>query len=109
MNLFLNALEAMGPHGTLTVATELQPSGSGQVAKLSRIAVKIQDTGVGFGPENTGRLFVPFFTTKPGGTGLGLPITQRIVHEHRGSINVESEPSKGASFTIIFPVVEKGR
>jgi signal transduction histidine kinase len=50
------------------------------------------------------RLFEPFFTTKPDGTGLGLAITRRIIQEHQGTITVESEPNKGATFSLILPV-----
>jgi signal transduction histidine kinase len=50
-----------------------------------------------------GRLYEPFFTTKPDGTGLGLAITRRIIHEHQGTIAVQSELNKGTAFTLIFP------
>jgi signal transduction histidine kinase len=54
------------------------------------------------------RLFEPFFTTKPSGTGLGLPITQRIIQEHRGAITVASALGQGTTFSLVFPVLEKG-
>ena len=50
------------------------------------------------------RLFEPFFTTKPNGTGLGLPITRRIILEHQGDISVQSQPDKGTAFHILLPV-----
>ena len=108
VNLFLNALEAMGPNGTLTVITESIPAGagparSGEIAGEAQLRLTIQDTGAGIPPESMGRLFEPFFTTKSDGTGLGLPITRRIILEHRGEITVESAPGKGTTFRIILP------
>jgi signal transduction histidine kinase len=99
MNLFLNALEAMGPNGTLTISTEIAGGENG--ARLLKI--KIQDTGSGIAPENLARLFEPFFTTKKNGTGLGLAICQRIAQEHHGKIEVQSEISKGSTFSISLP------
>jgi signal transduction histidine kinase len=95
VNLFLNSLEAMPPHGTLTVGTG--PSNG------RNLLVTVSDTGTGISPEIIDKLFEPFFTTKPNGTGLGLPITRRIIYEHGGSISVESQPNKGATFTILLP------
>jgi signal transduction histidine kinase len=97
VNLFLNSLEAMPPYGTLTVGTG--PSSS------RNLCVTVSDTGSGISPEIIDRLFEPFFTTKPNGTGLGLPITRRIIDEHGGSITVESRLNKGATFTILLPVL----
>jgi signal transduction histidine kinase len=107
VNLFLNALEAMGPRGTLTVATQNSSPGAGPkgLPADTRIALTIQDSGAGIPAENLARLFEPFFTTKPGGTGLGLPITKRIIQEHRGDISVESEPGKGTTFRITLPAL----
>jgi signal transduction histidine kinase len=87
----------MPAYGTLTVGTG--PSNE------SKLCVTISDTGSGIPPEIIDRLFEPFFTTKPNGTGLGLPITRRIINEHGGTINVESQPNKGATFRILLPVV----
>jgi two-component system, NtrC family, sensor histidine kinase HydH len=112
VNLFLNALEAMGPSGTLTVATELRAPGTGlatgrDASAGARIGLTIRDTGAGIPAENLARLFEPFFTTKANGTGLGLPITKRIIQEHRGDITVQSEPNKGTTFQITFPVLDR--
>jgi signal transduction histidine kinase len=97
VNLLLNALEAMGPHGTLSVSTAVVAS------PPNRLRVTIKDSGMGIAPADLARLFEPFFTTKPNGTGLGLPITRRIVLEHGGDITVESQPGKGATFVLLFP------
>jgi signal transduction histidine kinase len=112
VNLFLNALEAMEPNGTLTVETETGLADA--VPILSRdpgdppqVRVTIKDTGPGIPPENLPRLFEPFFTTKPEGTGLGLAITRHIIHEHRGAIEAESDPSQGTVFRIILPALDQ--
>jgi len=108
VNLFLNALEAMKPNGTLTVATEVIPaSAAPNVSRPTtpQLRVTIKDTGPGIAPRDMERLFEPFFTTKPAGTGLGLPITQRIIQEHRGAIEVESSPGQGTTFSITLPVL----
>jgi two-component system, NtrC family, nitrogen regulation sensor histidine kinase GlnL len=100
MNLLYNALDAMGPNGTLTVGTEIGESEEG--ARVLKI--HIQDTGTGIAPENAARLFEPFFTTKKNGTGLGLAICQRIIQDHRGVILAQSEAGLGSTFTIHLPV-----
>lgn len=103
LNLFFNALEAMGANGELRVTTELLPAGGVETPRAPAIRVTVRDTGVGIAPENLDRLFDPFFTTKPNGTGLGLPITQRIVYEHQGAISVASELNLGTSFVLLLP------
>jgi two-component system, NtrC family, sensor histidine kinase HydH len=108
VNLLLNALEAMGPNGTLSVATELVslesgPGRAGDSAARAQLRVAIKDNGTGISPDHIGRLFEPFFTTKPTGTGLGLAITRRIIQEHRGEITVESQPGQGTAFQILLP------
>ena len=114
VNLLLNGLESMGPEGTLTVATEncaapAGPSGLSGADEPPCLCVRIQDTGSGILPEYLPRLFEPFFTTKPAGTGIGLVITQRIVREHRGVIEVESEPARGTTFRVMLPTCREGR
>ncbi|HKW29701.1 MAG TPA: ATP-binding protein [Verrucomicrobiae bacterium] len=101
MNLLLNALEAMNTKGVITVATETAEGRS--AARLIRI--NIQDTGVGIARENLGRLFEPFFTTKKNGTGLGLAISQRIVQEHLGTIQAQSEIDQGSIFSLSLPLI----
>jgi signal transduction histidine kinase len=71
------------------------------------LRVRVRDTGMGIAPENLERLFDPFFTTKPNGTGLGLPITRRIIEEHRGRVKVESELNAGTTFSILLPFLLK--
>lgn len=100
MNLIMNAVEAMGNSGTLTVVSKREPGSGGQPIQVS---VSIRDTGPGIAPEHQVRLFEPFFTTKPGGTGLGLAITQRIVGEHHGQIRMATG-QQGTEFVVSFPV-----
>ena len=97
LNLILNAKDAVGELGD--VAVEL--SASDGMAYL-----RVTDTGPGIELEDRTRIFEPFYTTKgPGaGTGLGLAISQRIISDHRGRIEVSSEPSAGATFTICLPL-----
>jgi signal transduction histidine kinase len=102
VNLLLNAVEASGPNGSLTVATELVAPASPRPGQR-HVRITVADTGMGIAPENLDRMFEPFFTTKHHGTGLGLPITRRIVHEHNGHITVQSEPNKGTTFSILLP------
>jgi two-component system sensor histidine kinase HydH len=108
VNLFLNAVEALGPNGTLSVITETFIPGAssgkrGDPATGPRLRIAIKDTGSGILPQNMARLFEPFFTTKVHGTGLGLPITRRIIQDHRGAISVESQPGQGTTFQILLP------
>lgn len=107
VNLILNAVEAMGIGGTLTLSTRLLESNDlpdtlNDAAQPARLCVAVSDTGVGIPPENLGRMFEPFFTTKREGTGLGLAITRRILEEHHAAISVESEVNRGASLRVFF-------
>ena len=98
----MNALEATGYNCTIAVATETLAASDGAPARLQ---VTILDNGSGIAPEVMSRLFEPFFTTKPQGTGLGLPITRRIIREHHGDLSVESQPGQGATCHIFLPVL----
>jgi signal transduction histidine kinase len=96
LNLISNARDAMPQGGHLDVIAYV---GNGNV----RLAVK--DEGVGIAKENLNRIFDAFFTTKGkvSGVGLGLSVCYGIVSQHRGSIEVESTPGKGSSFTVVLP------
>jgi two-component system nitrogen regulation sensor histidine kinase GlnL len=104
LNLFFNAMDAMGPNGRLTVSTESVPVEQSELLGTPALRVIVRDSGTGIPAENLLRLFEPFFTTKANGTGLGLSITRRIVQEHRGVINVDSLPGEGATFNILLPL-----
>ena len=108
VNLLLNAVEASGQNGSLTVATELVATASLRPGQ-PHVRITVADTGMGIAAENLDRMFEPFFTTKHHGTGLGLPITRRIVHEHNGHITVQSEPNKGTTFSILLPTDDPAR
>jgi len=108
LNLITNALDAMPQGGVLTIKTRQVPplfsSGDGRWLEIS-----ITDTGIGITEESKKRVFDPFFTTKKmgEGTGLGLAICEKIIKEHSGRINVESEVGKGSTFFIFIPVFER--
>ena len=90
-NLVLNALESSQPGQKVEISSFLENE---------RLCIEVRDYGVGFDDKTRRQLFNYFFSTKKSGTGLGLPIVQRIVEQHRGSICVESAPDKGAVFRI---------
>ncbi|MEO8044800.1 MAG: ATP-binding protein, partial [Spartobacteria bacterium] len=112
LNFFINALDAMKPGGSLTVATEIGttetwptalPDNADEVREILRVSVV--DDGSGIKPEDVAHVFDPFFTTKDYGTGLGLSVVHGIVQEHGGQIEVESELARGTSFHILLPLV----
>ena len=107
VNLFLNAIEAMDSGGKLAIMTNMDPMRlqSGKTT-CPHVRVTIADTGTGISREHLKHLFEPFFTTKKNGTGLGLPITQRIIQEHAGVINVESRAGGGSTFHVLIPTME---
>jgi two-component system NtrC family sensor kinase len=102
LNLLTNACQSMEKGGKLSVATH---------ADKINVNVEVGDTGCGIVPDHMFKIFDPFFTTKqPGkGTGLGLSISYRIVKEHDGTIEVESDPGRGSVFTVCLPVVKDER
>jgi signal transduction histidine kinase len=94
LNLLLNAQQAMPDGGDLT----LQTARDGDGARLELI-----DTGGGMPPEVLAQAFRPFFSTRQGGTGLGLPTARKIVEAHGGTLEAQSEPGRGTKFTIRLP------
>ena len=111
-NLAVNARDAMPSGGRLTIRTfgrleEADPT-SGNTAPRGFTCLLVEDTGAGMSEEVRSRIFEPFFTTKPvgRGTGLGLSTVHGIVLQHKGRIEVESEPGKGARFIVSLPVTE---
>jgi nitrogen fixation/metabolism regulation signal transduction histidine kinase len=93
-NLLRNAFEAVGRHGRARVSARRDGD---------ELVVEVGDSGPGIPPEIRPHLFEPYFTTKEAGTGLGLAISDRIVREHGGRIEVESEPGKGTTFSLRIP------
>jgi len=96
LNLFLNAVKAIGQRGTIEVGVRYRESDR-------VIELKISDSGVGISEENVTRVFQPFFTTYEDATGLGLFVTQQIVHGYGGLVRVEGSEEKGATFIVEFP------
>jgi signal transduction histidine kinase len=94
LNLVQNAADAMPQGGTVTLA------GQGMA---TQVQLCVQDTGSGIPAERLGQIFEPLYTTKPGGTGLGLYIVQEIVAAHDGQITVESVAGQGTTFTLTLP------
>jgi signal transduction histidine kinase len=97
-NVIKNSLEAMRRHGALCIHTDLDDT---------HVIIRFVDTGGGMSAENLSRVFKPYFTTKPSGTGLGLLIVRRIVREHGGELSIESSEGKGLTLTIRLPYIEK--
>lgn len=95
LNIFLNALGAMNEGGNLTVKA--------RPVSEQWLEIEIIDTGTGIAREDLGRIFDPYFTTKPSGTGLGMAIVQKILTAHHGEIKMESEPGKGTRAIILLP------
>jgi two-component system NtrC family sensor kinase len=108
LNLITNALDAMPQGGALTIKTrQIPPTLSSEDGRW--LEISITDNGIGITEESKKRIFDPFFTTKKmgEGTGLGLAICGKIVKEHSGRINVESEVGKGSTFSVYIPVFER--
>ncbi len=98
LNLVLNAQQAMPDGGQLMVRT----TSHGPTA-----AIYLVDTGIGMDERTASRMFEEFFTTKPGGSGLGLPTTAKIIDAHGGRISVESEVGHGTQFTVELPALPR--
>jgi signal transduction histidine kinase len=95
LNLVLNAQQAMNDGGQFVVRTRPTPTG---------VALDLIDTGCGMDADTRAKIFDTFYSTKPGGSGLGLPTARKIIEGHGGQITVESEVGKGTKFTIMLPV-----
>ncbi|MFQ5627847.1 MAG: PAS domain S-box protein [bacterium] len=116
-NLFINAIDAMPRGGELTISARQVTSTLNRMERRGKkfpfqsrnrqfAEIKIADTGAGISRKNLTQIFDPFFTTKTQGSGLGLSIVYRIIEEHNGDIQVESEVGKGTAFKILLPTEE---
>lgn len=112
INLITNAIDAIDSKGKIIINSyseninkSSQSLTKNDLMPEKFVVVSIKDNGVGIAPEELPKIFNPFFTRKIDGTGLGLPITQRIMHQHRGIIDVESVLDKGTTFYIKLPVI----
>ena len=93
-NLVLNAMDAMPDGGTLILRSRRE---------AGKVLIEVADTGTGLTREECERIFTPYYTSKQHGTGLGLAIVQSVVSDHHGTIDVQSLPGKGTTFTIALP------
>lgn len=111
LNLVLNALQAMPNGGILTISLQHvqipEPSPGMNLLVCAWLELSINDTGTGIAREQLERIFQPFFTTKAHGIGLGLPISRRLVEDHQGQLQVESQLGFGSTFTIRLPLREQ--
>jgi signal transduction histidine kinase len=94
-NLLYNAIDATPPRGEVDVRVATVPGGT--------LTVEVTDTGPGIDPEVARRLFTPFATTKPTGTGLGLSVARRVARDHGGTLTAANRPGRGAVFTLTLP------
>lgn len=78
---------------------------SAGITPTNRPYLQVSDDGTGIEPDVLERIFVPFFTTKPSGSGIGLTISRQIMHQHNGNITVNSQPGEGSKFTLLFPAI----
>ncbi len=98
VNLLLNALQAIETRGMITIRSDVTPD-------RDWVKCEITDTGCGIPPEHMSKIFEPFFSTKPKGTGLGLAVSYGIVQKHRGRIYASNGPEgKGTAFTVEIPI-----
>lgn len=110
LNLMLNAVQAMADGATQGRARELILKTHRGTDALRRpvVVLHVIDTGPGIGAGNLERVFQPYYTTKAGGSGLGLPTARRLVEAHHGSIEVHSENGRGTDFVVTFPAAAPG-
>ena len=97
LNLIINGVQAMEEGGTLTVRAKLLNG---------KVQIDVEDTGQGIAPEQLDKIFDLFFSTKEGGTGVGLTITKQVIEGHGGCINAESNSGQGTKFSILLPALK---
>jgi signal transduction histidine kinase len=109
-NLCLNAVEAMHYQGTLTIRTMIQPlpnqpycAHPESLPTAQELVIDVVDTGPGISPEVKEKIFEPFYSTKDGGTGLGLATVDRIIYNHKGRVEVDSQLEHGTTIRIHLP------
>jgi signal transduction histidine kinase len=107
LNLMLNAVQAMTESGAAQQSAPreliLRTHRIAERKAEPRIALHVIDTGPGMTPETLCKIFEPYFTTKAGGSGLGLPTSRRIIEGHHGTLDVHTEPGRGTDFVLTFP------
>jgi len=100
INILLNSLQAIDKEGIIRIESKFQED-------QNRILVTISDNGIGISPKDLSKIFMPFFTTKKDGNGIGLQIVQKVINEHKGRIEVHSTLNQGTRFEIYFPCPSK--
>jgi signal transduction histidine kinase len=102
LNLIRNAAEGIEECGTINLCLRAERA-SLRGRFVDAAILEVKDNGRGISPEAQKRLFDPFYTTKPAGTGLGLPIAARIVEQHGGTLRYKTKVGRGTTFGIILP------
>jgi signal transduction histidine kinase len=113
LNLMLNGVQAMGEgSGAARTGSQreliLRTSRETDADRRPIVSVHVIDTGPGIDEQTLGKIFQPYFTTKSGGTGLGLPTARRIIESHEGRLEVHTEPGRGTDFVASFPAIVSG-
>jgi two-component system sensor histidine kinase HydH len=103
LNILLNAIEAMPDGGRIKVRTSSRKLRS----RKTMVDIRFTDGGCGIDREHKEKIFAPFFTTRPKGTGLGLPISLQIVRAHGGTITARNNPKAGATFRVSVPAISE--
>jgi two-component system nitrogen regulation sensor histidine kinase NtrY len=96
INLLLNARQAVEGRADARIQVK------GFLNERGRIILQVIDNGPGISPENVEKVFIPFFSTKPSGSGIGLSLSRQIMRLHRGTIHLHSEPGVQTIFTLMF-------
>jgi signal transduction histidine kinase len=97
MNLILNAIEATPEGGVVSIST---------ARTAESLRLEIADTGPGIDEEKAKKIFEPFYTTKAGGLGLGMPYAKKIIDQHGGTIVLNSRPGEGTTITVMLPAAQ---
>lgn len=104
LNIVKNAVESMHKGGTIEITTSPSNESFREGGKIKRWALIIfKDTGRGIPDEDLSRIFLPFYTKKKGGTGIGLALSKKIIRDHKGLVKVKSQKNRGTSFLIYLP------
>ncbi len=96
INLVLNAAQSMPSGGTIIITTAMEHHS---------VIIEIEDHGTGMDRETVARIFDPYFTTRKDGTGLGLSVVKRVMHEHHGRVEIESAPGAGTRIRLLLPAL----
>ena len=103
LNLIINAIESADSNGEVKIRVTRTENNRDEDYERFEAVIEVSDNGRGISEQDLARIFNPFFTTRPGGTGLGLPAVRRIIRAHGGRVEVTSSPGEGSTFTIHLP------